>query len=98
MGHSLSRGRDVPCDIEPSGTDSQGSAEPESVARCWEVEAIEPDVELGPTSVKGRLRSCLQFWESELEAPASVKYNQDGIRLAPQIRAYPILQAEPSLS
>ena len=57
-------GGEVPGDIEFLATDSLGSTEPVSV----EVEASE----LGPTSVKGRLKSCLQFWESELEAPASV--------------------------
>ena len=65
-------GGGVPGDIESLATDSLGSTEPESVARCLEVEATEPHSELGPTSVKGKLKSCLQFWESELEAPASV--------------------------
>lgn len=58
-------GGEVPGDIESLATDSLGSTEPESVARCWEVEATEPHSKSGPTSVKGRLKSCLQFWESE---------------------------------
>ena len=72
LDHSRSSEWEIPGDTEFVVPNILGGTEHESVARCWEAEATEPHTQLDPISVKGRLKKCLQFWESELEAPASV--------------------------
>ena len=52
---------EIPGDTESVVPNTLGGTEPESVARCWEVEATEPHTQLDPISVKGRLKKCLQF-------------------------------------
>lgn len=64
VGQSLSSGWEVLSDIESALWEVLSLSQWHTVGR-WRLE-------LAPISVKGRLKKCLQFWESELEAPVSV--------------------------